>query len=275
MNDIQKEIKRLSNLVQNRNKDKSSLEGQARINVWKKQINIKSKFENIEEQNLAEDNLDAYLNNYVFQDFSDVQNVADLVYEEILKNRLQKEIDSIVNNEKTKFVPDKLIDSLHSIESRIWELKEKVGITGKKEQDDLSALEEQKKKFKLHIAFNRNEFTFWSPFICKKCGAKDAIPTLMRRRVKNFDALKHPMFSGRFYFNRRGIELVKHSIWTKEEYAFVFNTVVKYVDWCIENEIKIIEIDGVEEAEIEKFINERPYLKKENVPEKILNNKGK
>jgi len=43
--------------------------------------------------------------------------------------------------------------------------------------------------------------------------------------------LAHPFFSGRFYYNRRGMELVKAGIWSKEQYAFVFQTSVKYVDW--------------------------------------------
>ena len=126
------------------------------------------------------------------------------------------------------------------------------------------------KKFKVYIPFHRNEFTFWSPINCKQCGSKDVESVLMRRRVKDFDALKHPMFSGRFYFNRRGMELVKAGVWTKEQYAWVFFTSVRYVDWCLENEHKIVEINTVEQSEIDEFINNHPHLKKEKIPDNIL-----
>lgn len=273
MNDLEKEIKKLSRLAQYKKADKSSLEHMAQINVWKRQTKIADKFSDSEDKTIAEKLFDSYLTNYVFNSYNDITNVVDLVYEEMLKISIQKQIDKIVSDKNIKFVPDKLIASLHDIEERVWTLKEKAGIVGDKEQDDLSALEELKKKFKIFIAHNRNEFTLWSPVICKKCGEKDIQPILLRRRVKDFKALKHPFFSGRFYYNRRGMELVKEGIWTKEQYAFVFQTSVKYVDWCLENEHKIVEIDGVEEQEIKNFINSKSYLKKEKIPTNIKKEK--
>lgn len=275
MNELQKEIRRLTNLKQNKKKDKSIIEQLAQINLWKKQINISSKFQDSDQQKLAEQMFDAYLANYTFENYTDVTHVANLVYEEILEKSIQKEIDKIVTDENTKYVPDKLIQSLHSVQSRVWELKEKAGIVGKHEQDDLTALEELKKRYKVHIAFNRNEFTFWAPEKCKSCGSENVQPVLIRRRCnkENFEILKHPFFSGRFYYNRRGMELIKAGLWTKEQYAWVFQTSTRYVEWCLENENKIIEIDEVEEQEIQEFINSRDYLKKEKIPENILKDK--
>lgn len=276
MNDLEKEIKKLSNLRNFKKMDKSAIERIAQINVWKRQTNIETKFANADEKKLAITFFDNYLNNYEFSDYNDIQNVADLVYNEVTKQRFQKEIDKIINDVKINFVPDKLITSLQSIESRIWEQKEKAGIVGKKDQDDLSALQELEKKQKIYIAHNRNEFTAWLPVNCKDCGSSNVESVLLRRRCnkENFELLKHPFFSGRFYYNRRGMELIKADIWTKEQYAWVFHTSVKYVNWCIENEHKIVEIDGVEEKEIEVFINETSYLKPEKIKKEILKNKG-
>jgi len=274
MNDLQKEINKLSNLKNYKNSDKSALERIAQINVWKRQANITDKFKESKQKELAEKFFDNYLNNYEFSDYNDIQNVCDLVYEEVLKQSIQNDIDKIMSDENSKFVPDKLIQSLHSIEERIWILKEKAGIVGKKEQEDLTALQEYEKKLKLYIAHNRNEFTAWLPVNCTQCGSKDVQPILLRRRVKDFELLKHPFFSGRFWYNRRGIELVKADIWTKEQYAWVFHTSVKYVNWCLENEHKIVEIDEVEEKEIQAFINDTSYLKQEKITKEILKNKG-
>jgi len=274
---LQKEIARLSNLKQNKTKEKYIIEQMAQKNLWLKQINISDRFESSEDKNLAKKIFEDYLNAHTFDTYTDIQNVADLVFEEITKLKIQKQISVINADKNTKFVPDRLIDSLHKIEQKIYELKEKAGIVGTKEQDDLTALQEKEKKFKTYIAFNRNEFTFWAPIPCEDCGSVNVKPVLIRRRCnkENFEILKHPFFSGRFWYNRRGIELVKAGIWTKEEYAFVFHTSVKYVNWCIENEHKIVKIDEVEEKDIEKFINSTSYLKKEKISDKILKNKGK
>ena len=275
MNDLQNEIRRIKNLKQNKNKDKSTLEQIAQKNIWLKQTNISERFTSKEDKKLAEKIFEDYLSNYMFENWTDVQNVADLVFEEITKLKIQQQISEITADENTKFVPDKLIDSLHKIEDIIYQLKEKAGIVGKKEQNDLTALQELEKKFKIYISQNRNEFTLYAPIVCKQCGNKDVEPILLRRRVKDFEALKHPFFSGRFWYNRRGIELVKANIWTKEQYAWVFHTSVKYVNWVLVNEHKIVEIDEVEEKDIQEFINNTPHLKKEKILDNILKDKRK
>lgn len=262
---LQNEIKRLSNLKQNKKKDKATVEEMAQKNLWLKQTNIAERFNTTKDKQLAGKIFEDYLNNYTFESYTDVQNVADLVFEEITKLHIQKQISDIQSDENSKWTPDKLIDSLHKVEVKIHELKERAGIVGKNEQDDLTAQQELEKKFQTYIAFNRNEFTAWLPVSCKKCGNIDVEPILLRRRVKDFEALKHPFFSGRFWYNRRGMELVKTGTWTKEQYAFVFHTSPKYVNWCIENEHKIVDIDGVEEEYIQDFINHASYLKKENI----------
>jgi hypothetical protein len=272
MNTLQNEINRLKNLKNYKNLDTSALERLAQINLWKKQAKIVEKFAEKEDQTLAVELFDNYLANYEFTSYNDVTNVVDLVYEEVLKHSIQKEINKITSDPNTNFVPDKLIQSLHDVEARIWVLKEKAGIVGTKEKNDLTAVEELEKKFKTYIAFNKNEFTLWPPIICKDCGSKNVESVLLRRRVKDFEVLKHPFFSGRFYYNRRGMELVKAGIWSKEQYAFVFQTSVKYVDWCLENENKIVEIDDVEEKEILEFINSKEHLKEQTVPKNLKKN---
>jgi len=274
---LQNEIKRLSNLKNYKKYDKSSLERIAQINLWKKQANISEKFKETEDKKVAEQFFNNYLDNYEFSDYNDISNVADLVYEEVLLQKIKSQIDKIVNDKNNSFVPDKLIQSLHSVQERIWQLKEKAGIIGIKEKDELTAYQEAEKKFRLHIAHNRNEFTFWAPIPCDDCGSVNVKPVLIRKRCnkENYDILKHPHFSGRFWYNKRGMALVKADIWTKEQYAWVFHTSVKYVNWCLENEHKIVEIDEIEDKEIQEFTNSREYLKNEKISKIILEKRGK
>jgi len=267
MDDVSKEVKRISNLRQNKNKDKAILEKIARINVWKKQISIGKQFSDEPSKIVADEIFNSYLNNYDFDSFTDVQNVADLVSEEVLKKQIQVKINKIASDENVKNVPDKLIASLHSIEERIWILKEKVGIASDKDKDALDGLVDLENKYKVYIPFNRNEFTT----CCSHCGKM----LLLRRRCskKDFETLKHPMFSGRFYYNRRAMSLVKAGILPKIIYAWIFFTSVRYVDWCLQNENKIVEINGVEESEIKSFIMDNPHLQETKIPGNILKEK--
>lgn len=271
--DLQKEINRLGNLKQNKGKDSVTIEKLARTSLWKKQIDIKKRFTNKEDKIFADDSLNAYLENYDIQTFDQVQNIADLVFEEVIKHQTQDSINKILSDKSNEKSPNKLIETLHDIEDRIWKLKEKIGISSNKKKDDASALEQLKEKFKTYIPFNRNEFTLYAPYKCSGCNKEDIQPLLLRRRVKDFKVLKHPMFSGRFWYNRRGIEAVKQGLMSRELYAWLFYTSVQYVDWAIENEQTIVKIDGVEQAEIEKFITENPHLKETHIPQNILEEK--
>lgn len=264
MNDLQSEINRLSNLKQNKKKDIKTIEKMAQFSIWKKQIKIEKLFQQKEDKKSAEEALDSYIQNYEISSYNDMQNLSSLVYEEIQLTKIQQQIDKITSDENNKFVPDKMISILHDIENRIWALKDKIGISSDKKKDDLTALQELQEKMELYIPFHRNEFTT----VCGKCGT----PLLLRRRCgkEKWENLKHPFFSGRFWYNRRGIELVKAGIWTKEQYAWTFYTSVSYVDWCLVNEKNIVEIDDIEQEEIEKFIQNNDFLKQSFVPAKIV-----
>jgi len=261
---LNNEIKRVANLKQNKGKSKAFIEHQAQINIWRRQIDIESKFVQEDDKIFAKKLFDDYLTNYDFNSLSDLNTLADLVCEEVLKTNLQRKISEMRSNDQ---IPnDKKITSLHNVEERVLKLKEILNLNKTKEQDDLSALQDLEKKFNLYIPFNRNEFST----SCAKCGTM----LLLRRRVKDFECLKHPFFSGRFYYNRRGMELIKAKIWTKEQYAWAFHTSVDYVNWCLKNEDKIIDIEGEDEDSINNFINSKPYLKKQKIPKNIKKDLG-
>jgi len=254
------EIKRLSNLAQFRGKDKSVIEKVAQKNLWIKQISIENRFEAKHDKQLANKLFEAYLENYEFQTFSDVCNVADLVFDEVMRQRLQENIGKIIGDETNKMVPAKDIEALHNIEDRILMLKEKTGISVAKEQDALNALEELKKKFAVYIPFNRNEFTLAIPSVCKKCGTEDVQFYLLRRRVKDFDVLKHPYFVGRYLFNVEIQNDYRDGKITAEQAARYCHTSPQMIQWNEENRYKILEIDEVSQEEITDFIQKNPFL---------------
>lgn len=265
--ELNKEIKRIANLKQNQNASDALIEQQAKLNVWKRQINVESRFSSTDDKTLANKLFNDYLENYEFESFSDLNTLSDLIFEEVLKQNIQRQITKITDDETNNYISEKTIKSLHDVESRVLELKIKLNIIRKDDEkaDDLTALQQLEKRFSKYIEFHRSEFEF----VCPDCGQ----PTLLRRRTKDFEALKHPFFCGRFYYNPRGMALVKKGIWTKEQYAWAFHTHPDYVVWCLKNEDLIPDIPEFTEDEVLAFVNKSPYLKKEPIPENILNDK--
>ena len=262
--DLNKEIKRLRNLKQNQNTCDANIERQAKINIWKRQIDIASKYPNEDDKKLAIKLFDEYLSNYEFDSRSDLNTLTDLIFEEVLKFGIQKNLSKTSDDDTNSYISDKMVKSLHDIESRVLELKIKLNIDKEDSvKTDLTALEQLEKRFAKYIEFHRNEFEF----ICPDCGQ----PTLIRRRCdnKNYETLKHPFFCGRFYYNARGMALVKAGIWTKEQYAWAFQTHADYVTWCIANEDKIPDIPEFTEEEIQEFVDKNPFIKKSKIPDNI------
>lgn len=264
--DLNKEIKRIANLQQNKGASDAVIEAQAKINIWKRQINISDKFESDDDKDLSKKLFDDYLKNYEFDSYSDLNTLADLIFEEVLKHTIQGFLSKASADETKTYISEKQIKSLHDIEERVIELKVRLNIINEDDsKTELNALQMLEKRMTKYIEFHRNEFEF----ICSDCGQ----PTLIRRRCgkKDFETLKHPFFCGRFYYNPRGMALVKAGIWTKKQYAWAFHTHSDYVTWCIKNEDKIPDIPNFTKEEVQEFVNKNPFIRKEKIPENILN----
>lgn len=232
MNDLEREVKRLSGLKQNKTKSKYFLEKEAHKNITLRELIKSSNFINVEESQKAKQIFDKYLEKIDFDNFSELSTLSMLVYNEILVGRIQKQINKLSKSDKN-YINDKLIKSLHDAEDQVFELKIKLGIDKKEEQSEFSAFQESKKRFLQWWKENEHEFQT----VCSHCGTI----LNLRRRCKDFDTMVHPHFSGRFWYNKVAINLVKSGELSKSHYAKIFNTSVCYVDWCLKNEGRIIE----------------------------------
>ena len=262
--EFNREIKDVSRLKKYKNASRATIEQVAKLNLWRRQTDIEARFSSASDKKTAKKLFDDYLSNYEFESFSDINTLADLIFEEVLKHNIQQQINKIHSDKNANFVSEKTIKSLHDIEERVLKLKDNLGIGRKDDKvDDLTALQKQEKRFDKYINFNRHEFEF----VCPDC--KQA--TLIRRRCnkENFDILKHPFFSGRFYYNSRGMSLVKNNIWTKEQYAWAFQTHPDYVDWCLKHEHEIPDVENFTKDEIQIYIQKNPYLRKDKIPKSI------
>jgi hypothetical protein len=119
-------------------------------------------------------------------------------------------------------------------------LKEKLGINKEVKEDEFTALQLLKKRFASWVNENKNECTMYVPFECSGCGKQDVKPVLLRKRTKDFEVLEHPHLAGRFWFNKVAIEMVKSGKLSKSEYAAIFSTSCDFVQWCLDNEGRIL-----------------------------------
>lgn len=241
--DVKKEKNKLKKLVQFKNIDENAVEKIAQKNVVLRELVENSNFIDAEEKKRAKLLYDSFLESHNFDSISDLNTLSMLIYNMILLGRIQKTInDEIVKNGKT-YISDKLLKSMHEVENQVLSLKMKLGIDRQEKTDELTALQLLKKRFHQHIQDNRNEFTLSVPYKCSECGKEDIRMILVRKRVKDFEALIHPHFSGRFWYNEEAIKLIESGKLSKEDYAKIFSTSVEYVDWCLKNKGRILNRD--------------------------------
>jgi len=237
---IKIEIAKLKRLVQYRSADDTVLEKQAEKNVILQELVEDGNFISDVERNQAKKIFVGFLKTHTFDTLSDLNTLSTLTYNMILLGRIQKSINGCSTNDGKTFISDKLLKSMHEVENQIADLKVKLGIDREIKTDEFSALQLLKKRFAQHIQENRNEFTLSVPYECSSCGKSDIKMILVRRRVKDFEAIDHPHFSGRFWYNEVAMNMVESGTLKKEDYAKIFATSVDYVNWAIANKGRIL-----------------------------------
>jgi len=241
MNDnVQAEIRKLGKLKQFSNTSDEALTKIAEKNVTLRELVEEGQFLDDAEKKQAKKIFEAYLSAHNFETQSDLSTLSILVWDEILIGRLKKTINECSTSDGKTYINDKLVKSLNDLTNHVLQIKLKLGLDKEIEQDEFSALQLLKRRFHQWINENKNECTIYVPFECQGCGKQDVKPVLLRKRVKDFEVLEHPMFSGRFWYSKVAMDMVKTGKLSKEDYAKIFSTSVDYVNWCIENEGKIL-----------------------------------
>jgi len=240
MNDSLKlEIAKLKRQVQYKNADNDVIEKIAQKNVVLQDLVESGNFIDEAEKKLAKKMFEAYLEQNSFESYSDLSILSVLVYNEVLSGRVQKSINDSTDSKGKAYISDKLLKSHSDLTNQILHLKTKLGIDKEVKTDEFTALQLLKKRFHQHIQENRHEFTLSVPYTCS-CGKSDVKMVLVRRKVKDFTAIDHPHFSGRFWYNKVAMDMVKAGQLSKEEYAAIFSTSVDYCQWCLDNEGRIL-----------------------------------
>jgi len=234
------EVRKLSKLKQYRDASEEQLEKLAQKNIVLSELVNSGNFIDEKEKKTAKQCFEKYLEAHDFESYSDLSTLSMLVFNEILVGRIQSTINECTTKDGKTYINDKLVKSLHEAENQVLSLKTKLRIDKEEKVDEFTALQLLKKRFHNWIQENRNECTLVVPFKCLSCGKDDVKMVLLRKRIKDFEELDHPMFSGRFWYNAKAMNDVENGILSKEKYAEYFATSVDYVNWCLENKGRIL-----------------------------------
>lgn len=243
---LKKEVNRISNLPQYKNKSQEDLEKIAKTNLNKRDSDIGDKFSNADEKNEARKLFKRYLVEYPNLSYHQLEMIEDLIVHQINKSFIQHQIDK--DKKEKNFVHAALFEQLQNVEEHIFELKDKIGLNKEIEVGELTGLQVLQKKFDKYINEHREEFTT----VCSGCGSL----LLLRRKVKDFDCLEHPWFAGRWFFNFEILKDVKDEKISKEDAwrymcaaskggkskpAFSKEYCFDYIDHCMKNWGAIVE----------------------------------
>jgi hypothetical protein len=241
MNDSLKlEIAKLKRQVQYKNADDVVLEKQAERNVALRELVEEGQFLDNAEKTYAKKLFEAYLSAHEFETQSDLSTLSILVWDEVLINRLKKTINDCSTSDGKSYINEKLIKSLNDLTTHVLQIKLKLGLDKEVEQDEFSALQLLKKRFHSWLQENKDSCTIAVPFTCQSCGHDDVKMVFLRKIVKNWEAIDHTCFQGRFYYNKTAMDMVEAGTLAKDDYAKIFNVSIDYVNWSISNRGKIV-----------------------------------
>lgn len=230
MEKLEKRIKQLKSLTQYANKSDSEIEA-----IAKEQIERKAIFSEIsfliddKEKKLAQELISSYLKEYNFSSFSDKDTLKNLVYFEVLGERIKNFINKEAE-EKNGAIPTHMVEQLIANSEQIIRLKEQLGIARGKDQDItfLQTWNQLKEKALKYYEEHKGCNTVKCPY-CQKMFH-------LLLRTEGYDAIKSSWFKGTILFNKKLFELYDEKKITKEETAEVLGVSTFYIDLLYDQE---------------------------------------
>ena len=226
---VQDRATQLSKLSGNGKKTKIELlsmaEQDIKLNTLLTDLEISSQFEDTDEKMRAEELARKYFNDYTFEFISDKNTLKQLIFLEILNDRIQKSLNEFYKDAQS--VPVQMMEGLHKNLVQITELKKMLGLTkadtANQGTDALSALELLKKKFKIWRTQNQGGRTL----ICPHCSKM----VMLKIKTDAWEAMKHPWFIDRVLGNKPLFKLWEDGKITQQDVADVLYTSYDFPAW--------------------------------------------
>jgi hypothetical protein len=233
MDNLEREIKIISTQKQNKDKSPEEILSIAKSNLERREILGSLTFCLEEEKEFASTLLNKYLLESTIESFTDRDTLRQLIDLEIIVERI-KTLLNVEYEKSNRAIPLQMLEQLTSLNNQIMDLKERLGLTQKKEDknDTVKVIDNMLERF--HKWVNKPENRSNYEFQCPKC----AEIFLVRRRLdKEKDEIKaNPWFiDGGVLFNKQifiDLELGKIS---EDQAARYLNATLDYIKWIRQN----------------------------------------
>ena len=234
MTDLEKTIKRLRNMKQNKSLPIEEIEKKAKLLIEKKEL--KSQFAS----SLLDDEIENAISLYnkfliesSFESLAEKSSLIRLITLMIVRERLLKSIKSdAIKTPGANSLSS--TDSIMDLDEQIDKLMDKLGMLKKEgdQNDATKVIEDLKLRFHkwINMPENRSNYTLQ----CFNCGQS----ILIRRRLdKEKDEIKeHPWFiEGGLLFNKEIFKDLKEKKISEEQAARYLDCAVDYLKWIIEH----------------------------------------
>jgi len=169
-----------------------------------------------------------YCQHYNITAYSDYQMIEELVFQEIMQERLKKKIEQLEEKYKKEnkeySVPRHVVETMKINFDQILAIKEKLGMFENKEgADGFNYIQKLKEKFKKWCEENQGSRTV----VCPHCSKM----ILLKIRTDIWEALKHPFFKDKLLANKYLWKLYKEGKIKKQDVAEVLGCSAQYIDW--------------------------------------------
>jgi len=172
-----------------------------------------------------------YREHYHLTQYSDLQLLEDLVYNEYCADELKKKmikVEAKYKKEDKEFTtPTYLISSMKTLMDQILLIKDKLGMfSDKKNKDGFDYVQLLKDKFKKWEEENQGSRTF----VCPHC----AKMLMLHVKPDVWEVQEHKFFRDKILTNDHLIKLYKDQKITKTDCAKILGVSSAYIDWLIQ-----------------------------------------
>ena len=185
------------------------------------------------ERDFASNLLGKYLTESAIESFTDRDTLRQLIDLEIIVERI-KALLNIEYDKANKAIPLQMLDQLTSLNNQIMDLKERLGLTQKKEDKNDTVKVIDNMLIRFHKWVNKPENRSNYEFQCPKCSE---IFLVRRRLDKEKDEVKgHPWFiDGGILFNKAIFEDLDLGKISEDQAARYLNATLDYIKWIRQN----------------------------------------
>jgi len=220
-------IQQQTNLKQNQGKSPEEIAQLVDKKIQEEELLIAFVGLNNEEKKKAIQLYDQYVTEHSFESLAEKSTLINLVYLEILNDRVKLFIEQ-EGNEKKGAIPLRMTEQLVENTNQIMSLKEKLGMLKNKEDENaLDLVNELKEKALAYY----NEHAGETYVKCPEC--QNLFRLLMK--VDGLEPAKATFFRGTTLYNQKLMELYHYKKITLEEVAEIMGVNPKYITYIYEN----------------------------------------